>query len=165
MASSDQRFGPQSQVELRGVDGGRRTEGRGGDVGQHLGAPSWIQKAGNERVASAAIRDETLYRLTLYDQVGVPGRINAAGQLGDNVSRDVEREVGTDLIGSARQLARQEIRLDERYVGRFSESPLEVAEDGRIDLVGHDMSAALSQWFCQRTSPGPDIEDQVVGRD
>ena len=165
MASSDQRFGPQSQVELRGVDRGRRTKGRGGDVGEHFGVPARIQKASNECEAWAAIHRETLERLTLNDQVGVLGRVNAAGQLGDNVSRDVEGEVGADLVGSARQLARQEIRLDERYVGRVSEPPLKYAKDTRIGLVGHDVPAAIRKRRGKCTSTGPDIEDEVVGRD
>lgn len=165
IGSGNQGSGPQSQVEQGGVDGGRRTKGRGRDAGKQSGVPAWIQKAGNERVASAAIRGEALYGLTLNDQVGVLGRINAAGQLGDNVSRDVEREVGADLIGSARQLARQEVRLDERYVGRVLEPPFKSAKDTRINLVGHDMPAVLRKVRCERTCPGPDIEDEVVGRE
>ena len=152
-------------MELRGVDGGRRTKGRGGNVGEHSGVPARIQKAGNEREALEGIHREALDRLTLNDQVGVLGRINAAGQLGDYVSRDVERQVGADLVGSARQLARQEIRLDERYVGRVSEPPLKSAKDTRIGLVGHDVPAAIRKRRGKRTSTGPDIEDQVVGRD
>lgn len=152
-------------MELCGVDGGRRAEGRGGDVGEHLGVPSWIQKAGNERVASAAIRDEALYRLTLYDQVGVLGRVNAAGQLGDDVSRNVEREVGADLVGPARQRTRQEVGVNERYVGGVSEPPLKPAKDIRINLVGHDMPAALRKLRREHTCPGSDIEDEVVGRE
>ena len=165
VAGSDQRSGPQSQVELRGVDGGRRAKGGGADVGEHSGVPARIQKAGNECVASAVIPDEALDRLTLYDQVGVLGRINAARQLGDDISRDVERQIGADLVGSARQLARQEIGLDERYVGRVSEPPFKSAKDTRIYLVGHHVSAALRERRGKRTSTGPDVEDQIVGRD
>ena len=134
-------------------------------MGEHAGVPSQIQEAGNKREALAAVHHEALGRLSLDAQVGVPGRIKAAGQLGDNISRDVERQICADLVGPARQLTLQEIRVDERYVRRVSEPAFKSAKDSRINLVGHDMSAALRKWRCKRASPGPDIEDEVVGRD
>ena len=105
----------------------------------------WIQQASDKREALVAIHHEPLGRFTLNDQVGVLGRIKAARQLGDNISRDIERQACADLVWPSRQLALQEIRSDDGYVRRLSEPTLKVAEEARINLVGHDMSAALGQ--------------------
>ena len=114
---------------------------------EHANVPSGIQQASHERDALAAIHHEPLGRLTLNDEVGILGRIKAARQLGDNVSRDIERQACAGLVWPSRQLALQEIRLDERYVRRVSEPTRKVTEEVRINLVGHDMSAALGQWL------------------
>ncbi len=147
VARSDQGMRPKPQVEQRGIYRGRGKKGRGRNVRERANAPTWIQEASGERGALAAVQHEPLGCLTLNDQVGVLGRIKAARQLGDNVSRDVERQACADLVQPARQLALQEIRLDERYVRRVSEPTHKVAEEARIDLVGHDTSAALGEWL------------------
>ena len=165
VAGRNQGIGPKPQVEQSGVDRGWWTKGRGGDVCEHSGAPSRVEKTGSEREALTAIHREALGCLTLNDQVGILGRINTARQLGDNICRDVKRQICADLVWLARKLAREEIRVDERHRRRVPEPPLEVPKDERIDLEGHDTSAALRQWFGERASPGPDIENQVVGRD
>ena len=136
---------PKPQVEQRGIYRGRGKKGRGRNVRERANAPTWIQEASGERGALAAVQHEPLGCLTLNDQVGVLGRIKAARQLGDNVSRDVERQASADLESPARQLTAQKVCVDERYVRRVSEPLLEVAEETRIDLIGHDMSAALGQ--------------------
>ena len=138
---------PKPQVEQCGIYSGRGEKGRGRNVRERANVPTWIQQASDEREALAAIHHEPLGRFTLNDQVGVLGRIKAARQLGDNISRDIERQACADLVRPARQLALQEIRLDERYVRRVSEPTRKVTEEVRINLVGHDMSAALGQWL------------------
>jgi len=111
------------------------------------------------------VHHEPLGRLSLNDEVGVLRRIEAARELCDSISRDVERQARADLVWAARKLAAQKVRVDERDVRRIPEPPFKGVEYTRIDLVGHDLSAALGQWSCERAVPGPDFEDQIVGRD
>ena len=138
---------PKPQVEQCGIYSGRGEKGRGWNVRERANVPTWIQQASDEREALAAIHHEPLGRLTLNDEEGILGRIKAARQLGHNVSRDIERRACADLVWPSRQLALQEIRSDDGYVRRLSEPTLKVAEEARIDLVGHDTSAALGQWL------------------
>ena len=165
VARSDQRSGPKLQVEQSGVNCGRGTEDCGGKMCEHASIPPRIQQASNEGAALAAAHHIALGRLSLNDQIGVLGWINSARQLGDNGGRDVERQARADLVSPARELTAQKVRVDERDIRRISEATFKEAENSRINLVSHDVAAALRQRPGKRTSPGPDIEDKVVGRD
>lgn len=165
IARSDQRLGPKLQVEQSGINRGPGTEDRGGEMCEHASIPPRVQQASNESKALAAAHQIPLGRLSLNDQVGVLRRVNAARQLGDNGGRDVERQARADFICPTRELTAQKVRVDECDVRRVSEPTFKEAENSRINLVSHDVAAAPRQRPGERTPPGPDIEDKVVGRD
>lgn len=161
----NQGLGPKSQVKEYGINGWSGPEGRSRDARKHSDTPSRVQQTSHECEASLAVHDEPLGSLLLNDEVGVHRRIETARELCDNISRDIEWQARADFVAAARKLAAQKVRVDERYVRGITERPFKGAEHVRIDLVGRDVPTALGQWSGERPSPGPDFEDQVVGRD